>query len=56
MPEHEIAKHTKAIYSEWRNPAHGWKHKLSEILIEILIIVFAITLSLVVERWRESAH
>ncbi len=56
MPEHEIAKHTKAIYTQWTNPAHGWKHKLGEILIEILIIVFAITLSLLVERWRENAH
>lgn len=56
MPEHEIAKHTKAIYTAWKNPAHGWKHKLGEIGIEIFIIVFAITLSLFVERWRENSH
>lgn len=56
MSEHEISKHTKAIYKEWRNPHHSWKHKLGEILTEILIIVFAITLSLVVERWREHAN
>jgi len=56
MPEHEISKHTKAIYKEWRNPHHSWKQKLSEILTEIFIIVFAITLSLLVERWREHVH
>jgi hypothetical protein len=56
MSEHEISKHTKAIYKEWKNPHHSWKHKLSEILTEIFIIVFAITLSLLVERWREHAH
>jgi len=56
MSEHEISKHTKAIYKEWRNPHHTWKQKAGEILTEIFIIVFAITLSLLVERWREHAH
>ena len=56
MSEHEISKHTKAIYKEWKNPHHSWKSKVGEILTEILIIVFAITLSLLVERWREHAH
>ena len=56
MSEHEISKHTKAIYKEWKNPHHSWKHKLGEILTEIFIIVFAITLSLLVERWREHVH
>jgi hypothetical protein len=56
MSEHEISKHTKAIYKEWKNPHHSWKHKFGEILTEIFIIVFAITLSLVVERWREHVH
>ena len=56
MSEHEISKHTKAIYKEWKNPHHSWKHKLGDILTEVLIIVFAITLSLIVERWREHAH
>ena len=56
MSEHEISKHTKVIYKEWKNPHHTWKQKLGEIATEILIIVFAITLSLLVERWREHAH
>jgi hypothetical protein len=33
-----------------------WKEKLSEIIIEILIIVFAVSLSLYLERWREKSH
>ena len=53
MPEHDIAKHTKAVYKAWNSPYMGWKHKLREVLIEIAIIVFAITLSLFLERWRE---
>jgi hypothetical protein len=56
MPEHEIVKHTEAIYKAWKDPSHNWKHKLVEISIEIGIIVFAITLSLFLERWRERVH
>lgn len=32
------------------------KHKAAEIFIEVVIIVFAISLSLLLERWREKAE
>jgi hypothetical protein len=56
MPEHEIAKHTESLVSSIRDKRKNWKEKLGEIIIEIFIIVFAITLSLLVERWRENSH
>jgi hypothetical protein len=56
MSEHEISKHSKAVYKVWTNPHMKLKEKVIEILIEISIIVFAITLSLMVERWREKVH
>lgn len=56
MSEHDVAKHTKAIYETIKQPGKSWKHKLGDILIEIAIIVFAITLSLLLERWRENVH
>ena len=56
MSEHEIAKHTKAIYKTWQAPNKKVKEKIFEIFIEIAIIVFAITLSLLLERWRENGH
>ncbi len=56
MPEHEIAKHTKAIYKTWQAPDKKVKEKIFEIFIEIAIIVFAITLSLLLERWRENGR
>jgi len=56
MPEHEISKHTKAVYKVWTDPHLRLKDKIAEIAIEIAIIVFAITLSLMVERWREKVH
>ena len=56
MAEQDITKHTKAIVNTIKDPGKNWKHKLSDVLVEIAIIVFAITLSLMVERWRENAH
>jgi hypothetical protein len=56
MAEHDVTKHTKAIYDTIREPRKTWKQKLTDILVEILIIVFAISLSLLLERWREYAH
>jgi hypothetical protein len=56
MSEHEISKHAKEIYKAATNHEKKWKHRAIDILIEIGIIVFAITLSLFVERWREHLH
>ena len=33
----------------------SWKHKTSELLFEVLIIVFAVSVSLLLERWREQS-
>ncbi len=56
MSEHDVSKHTKAIINKIKEPGNNWKHKLGDILMEIAIIVFGITLSLMVERWRENVH
>jgi type II secretory pathway pseudopilin PulG len=56
MPEHDLSKHTKKIINTIKEPGKSWKHKLGEILIDVAIIVFGITLSLMVERWRENVH
>ncbi|MEO6547678.1 MAG: hypothetical protein ABIN94_06745 [Ferruginibacter sp.] len=45
MAEQEVIKHTKKIFSVWRSKDHGWWHKAKEFIIEIAIIVFAISLS-----------
>lgn len=46
MAEQEITKHTKKILKVSTDPHKSWKEKLVEIIIEIFIIVFAVTLSL----------
>ena len=56
MSESEVSKHIKRTYKIWKKPGINWKEKLTEIIIEILIIVFAVSLSLYFERWREKQH
>ena len=52
----EILKHTKKIYKEVKNPKHTVAEKLKEIIGEILIIVFAVTLSIWLHSWSEEKH
>jgi hypothetical protein len=46
MAEDEVIKHTKKIYKLWTSKEHSIWHKISEFLIEIIIIVFAVTISI----------
>jgi hypothetical protein len=55
MAEDEIIKkHTKAAYKALKDPEMDWKHKLKEILLEIVIIVFAVSISIWFHNWSES--
>ena len=56
MAEEEIAKHTKKIYKTWFNKELSIWHKLSEFLIEIIIIVFAVTISIWFHNLSEHKH
>ena len=46
MAEQEVVKHTKKIYKIWNDKEKNFWHKAKEFLIEILIIVFAVSLSI----------
>jgi hypothetical protein len=50
MAEQEIIKHTEKVLKVATDPKKHWKEKLGEIVLEIFIIVFAITLSLYVHE------
>ncbi len=54
MAEDEIIKHTKAAYKAFKDPEKDWIHKLKEILLEVLIIVFAVSVSIWLHNWSES--
>ncbi|HZZ76163.1 MAG TPA: DUF6090 family protein [Puia sp.] len=46
MAEDEIAKHSRKIYKTWFNKELTIWHKITEFLIEITIIVFAVSISI----------
>ena len=52
----EITKHTKKIYSTVKNSEHSLGEKLKEIIIEVSIIVFAVSLSIWLHSWSEHRH
>ena len=54
MSEQEIIKHAKKTYSILKSTENGWKHKLLDIIIEILIIVFAVSMSIWFHNWSEK--
>jgi hypothetical protein len=52
----EILKHSKKVVIAARNSKHTPLEKLKEIIIEVLIIVFAVTLSIWLHGWSEHRH
>jgi hypothetical protein len=56
MAEDEVIKHTRKIYKIWFSKEHSFWHKISEFLIEIFIIVFAVSLSIWFHNRSEHAH
>jgi hypothetical protein len=54
--QEEVAKHTKKIYNTAKNQNHTFGQKVREIMIEIFIIVFAVTLSIWLHSRSEHSH
>jgi hypothetical protein len=56
MAEQEVVKHTEKVYKIWNKKEHSFWYKLKEFIIEILIIVFAVSLSIWFHERSEHAH
>ncbi|MQA38301.1 hypothetical protein [Rugamonas aquatica] len=56
MAEQEIAKHTKKVVRLMGKSEHGWRHKLGEMGLEIVTIVFAVSLSIWLHSLGEHRH
>ncbi len=56
MAEQEVIKHTKKIYKVWNSKEHSFWAKVKEFVLEILIIVFAVSLSIWLHGQSEHAH
>ncbi len=52
----EITKHGKKIYKKAVSKEHSFLEKAKDIFVEILIIVFAVTLSIWFHSWSEDNH
>lgn len=55
MAEQEVIKHTKKVFSIWGSDKGIW-HKIQEFIIEIVIIVFAVSLSIYLHDRSEKKH
>jgi hypothetical protein len=55
MAEQEVIKHVKAAIEVTRDKTKRWQHKVLDILLEIGIIVFAVTLSIWLHNWSDSS-
>lgn len=56
MAEQEVAKHTKKIFKIITAREHSFWHKLKDFVIEIFIIVFAVTISIWFHNSSEHRH
>lgn len=56
MAEQEVIKHTRKVYKIWNSKEHNFWHKIKEFLIEIFIIVFAVSLSIWLHDKSEHTH
>jgi hypothetical protein len=54
MAEEQMIKHTRAAIEAARDKSKTWPHKVKEVLLEICIIVFAVSLSIWLHGWAES--
>jgi hypothetical protein len=54
MADQEIIKHTKAIVELSTDRKKPWQHRVKGIIGEILIIVFAVSISIWFHNWSES--
>ncbi len=56
MADQEVAKHTKKVFSLLAQDQHSFWHKVREILLEILIIIFAVSMSIWLHAIGEHRH
>ncbi len=54
MAEDEIRKHGKAVFKALTSREKNWRHKLIDILVEIIIIVFAVSISIWFHNWSDE--
>lgn len=56
MADQEVIKHTKEVYKIWNSNEHSIFHKIKDFILEIVIIVFAVNLSIWLHEISENNH
>lgn len=56
MADQEVIKHVKKTHKILTNKEHSLSQKIGEFILEIIIIVFAVSLSIWLHEWSEHRH
>ncbi len=56
MSEEKIIKHSEKAVHTLINRELPWKKKIKEVMLEILIIVFAVSITLMFHNWNDNRH
>ena len=56
MSEEKIIQHSKKAIEAATNKIHTWKEKLKEVALEIVIIIFAVSVTLMMHNWNDQRH
>jgi hypothetical protein len=56
MAEQEVIKHTEKVVGIFQDKQKGIWHRIREFMTEILIIVFAVSISIWLHNWSEHRH
>lgn len=56
MAEQEVIKHVKKVFGIWQQRRAGFWSKVKEFVLEIVIIVFAVTVSIALHDVSEKKH
>jgi hypothetical protein len=56
MSEEKVVKHTAKAVHIVMDKKLSWKKKIKEVALEILIIVFAVSITLMFHNWNDKSH
>jgi len=56
MSEEKVIQHSANALHVLQDKEKGWGKKLKEFLLEIVIIVFAVSITLVLHNWNDGVH
>ncbi len=56
MSEEKVAEHAGNVVQIFKNKSLSWKEKIKKFIEEIIVIVLAISLTLVFHNWNDARH